>query len=103
MELENDYRSVLAELEKDDELSKYATEFTRLFKALYVSHLNEDRLLTETQELQDKLSRNGSQLSIAVKLQMSDQETINILKKVRAGPTFIIQKACSQMHFKSFT
>ncbi|CAG2061580.1 unnamed protein product, partial [Timema podura] len=80
--LENEYKTVLEKIEKNDALASFTNEYKKLYDALCQVHSNEKRLMEKNRELQAQIAANASKVAAALKLTESDQETIRELKQV---------------------
>nr|CAD7570675.1 unnamed protein product [Timema californicum] len=79
--LENEYKTVLEKIEKNDALASFTNEYKKLYDALCQVHCNEKRLMEKNRELQAQIAANASKVAAALKLTESDQETIRELKQ----------------------
>nr|CAD7431679.1 unnamed protein product [Timema monikensis] len=79
--LENEYKTVLEKIEKNDALASFTNEYKKLYDALCQVHSNEKRLMEKNRELQAQIAANASKVAAALKLTESDQETIRELKQ----------------------
>lgn len=61
-------------------MSQYADDFNKMMEVLFESHEKERNLSEKCEQLEEKLTDNENRLSVAEKIQESDQSFIKDLK-----------------------
>lgn len=79
--LERDFAAVLDALSEDESIEHFRREYEKLFQALQRSHVSEQNLVLQCQELTQELLCNAAKMQAAVKLSQGDHSTIEALKK----------------------
>lgn len=79
--LERDFAAVLDALSEDESIEHFKREYEKLFQALQRSHVSEQNLVLQCQELTQELLCNAAKMQAAVKLSQGDHSTIEALKK----------------------
>ncbi|GLV32372.1 uncharacterized protein CBL_00919 [Carabus blaptoides fortunei] len=79
--LENEYKTLLAKLQENEELTEFADGYTKLFEALYQTHNHEQELITKTVDNETEIKNTQVELDMFRKQAHDDAATIEDLQK----------------------
>ncbi|KAJ8365786.1 hypothetical protein SKAU_G00146170 [Synaphobranchus kaupii] len=79
--VEETFQEFLCQLEDDENLDGYRTEYEKLIQAVKKSQESENRLLTKCRDLKAKILSNSVKVDTALKLTEDDESLVSVLQK----------------------